>query len=492
MHLLKSYFKKLSLLFFLAVLISSCSRNPVTGKREVVFMSEAQEISMGKEADPQIVAGYGLYQDAKIQDFINTKGQEMAKISHRPHLNYEFKVLDSPVVNAFAVPGGYVYFTRGILAHFNNEAEFAGVLGHEIGHVTARHSVQQQTKAMLGQVALIGGIILSEKFRAFANEANTGMQLLFLKFGRSAESQSDELGVEYSTAIGYDSHNMANFFGTLKKLQGESGQSIPTFMSTHPDPGNRYERVHQLSDEIQTDIDATALKTNRDSYLKLIDGLIVGEDPKQGYVEDGAFYHPELLFSFDVPQNWRLNNTPSAVQMAPEDGKALLTMVLSQEVSLDATKQKLITDNKLTVQESTNTTINGNNAVTMISDQITQGQNGETNTIRILTSIIQYGNMIYVFHGMAEPADFNRYFSSFNKTMKSFAKLTDQSKINKQADMIKIKTVPSNGSFEQVMTKLGMSADQMSLLATLNGMDMDTQVKAGSLIKTLAKKPNTP
>jgi len=489
---LENLFKNISLFLFLALLVSSCSRNPVTGKREIVLMSEAQEISMGKEADPQIVAGYGLYQDEKIQKFINTKGQEMAKISHRPHLDYEFKVLDSPVVNAFAVPGGYVYFTRGILAHFNNEAEFAGVLGHEIGHVTARHSVQQQTKAMLGQVAFIGGIMLSEKFRAFANEANTGMQLLFLKFGRGAESQSDELGVEYSTEIGYDSHNMANFFGTLKKLQVESGQSIPTFMSTHPDPGNRFERVHELSDEIQEGKNKENLKTNRDSYLKLIDGLIVGEDPKQGYVEGGTFYHPELLFSFEVPANWRLNNTPSAIQMAPEDGKGLLTMVLSQEASLDATKQKLITDNKLTVQESTNTKINGNNAITMISDQMTEGQNGETGTIRILTSIIQYGNMIYIFHGMAEPTDFNRYFSGFNKTMKSFAKLTDQSKINKQADMIKIETVPNNGTFQQVMTKLGMDSEQMTLLSTLNGMDLDTQLKAGTLIKTIAKKPLTP
>ena len=485
----RTLFKNVSLFFVLTLLVTSCSRNPVTGKREVVLMSEGQEISMGKEADPQIVAAYGLYQDAKIQEFINTKGQEMAKISHRPHLNYEFKVLDSPVVNAFAVPGGYVYFTRGILVHFNNEAEFAGVLGHEIGHVTARHSVQQQTKAMLGQAAMLGGIIFSEKFRTFANEANTGMQLMFLKFGREAESQSDQLGVEYSTAIGYDSHNMANFFGTLKRLQGDSGQSIPTFLSTHPDPGNRFETVHELSDEIQKNVDASALSTNRDSYLRLIDGLIVGEDPKQGYVEGGKFYHPELLFEFEIPANWQLNNTPSAIQVAPADGKGLMTMLLSQETTLDATAQKVVADNNLTVQESTKINVNGNNAIKMISDQTSQDQSGQTSTIRILTTMIQYGNLIYVFHGMAEPNDFNRYFGSFNQTMGSFKKLTDQSKINKQADMIKIKTVSSSGTFQQVMTKFGMNAEQIQTLSILNAMELDTQVKAGTLIKTLAKKP---
>ena len=139
--------KNYILISFLAASVfafNNCARNPVTGKRQVVLMSEEQEIAMGKEADPQIVAQFGLYQDQALQAFITEKGKAMAAISHRPNLNYEFKIVDSEVLNAFAVPGGYVYFTRGIMAHFNNEAEFAGVLGHEIGHIAARHSVEQQ------------------------------------------------------------------------------------------------------------------------------------------------------------------------------------------------------------------------------------------------------------------------------------------------------------------------------------------------------------
>ena len=157
----------------------SCAVNPVTGKKELSLMSEEKEIALGKQSDPSIVASFGLYDAPKIQAFINEKGQEMAKVSHRPHLNYEFKVLDSPVVNAFAVPGGYVYFTRGILAHFSNEAEFAGVLGHEIGHVAARHSVQQQSKAQLAQIGLGLGSILSPEFQQFGGLAQGGLQLLF-------------------------------------------------------------------------------------------------------------------------------------------------------------------------------------------------------------------------------------------------------------------------------------------------------------------------
>jgi len=218
-------------------LAQSCATNPVTGKRQVALMSEDQELAMGKEADPQIVMQYGLYQNAELQNFITQKGREMVAVSHRPNIAYEFKIVDSDVLNAFAIPG-YVYFTRGIMAHFNNEAEFAGVLGHEIGHITARHSVSQQSKAMLGQVGLIGAMVINPQLAQFGEAASQGLGLLFLKFGRDAERQSDQLGVEYSTKIGYDAAEMAGFFQTLeRKGQASGAEELPNFLSTHPNPG---------------------------------------------------------------------------------------------------------------------------------------------------------------------------------------------------------------------------------------------------------------
>ncbi|MEO0876031.1 MAG: M48 family metalloprotease, partial [Bacteroidota bacterium] len=154
-----------------------CAVNPVSGKKQFMLMSESQELALGKQSDPSIVAQFGMYQDDQLQSFLNEKGQEMAKVSHRPDLAFEFKLLDSPVVNAFALPGGYVYFTRGIMAHFNNEAQFAGVLGHEIGHVTARHSARQYSRSVLAQVGLIAGMIISPEFAQFGNEASQAMQL---------------------------------------------------------------------------------------------------------------------------------------------------------------------------------------------------------------------------------------------------------------------------------------------------------------------------
>ena len=200
-----------------------CAVNPVTGKSELMLVSREQEIAMGQESDASVVATYGVYDDPEIQTFIEEKGQAMARISHRPDLPYEFKVLDSPVINAFAVPGGYVYFTRGILAYLNNEAEFAGVLGHEIGHITARHSAKQVSRAQLAQLGLGIGSIISQDFAQYANIASAGLGLVFMKFGRDAERQSDDLGVEYSTDIGYNSYEMANFFRTLDRMSPDDG-----------------------------------------------------------------------------------------------------------------------------------------------------------------------------------------------------------------------------------------------------------------------------
>ena len=188
----------LALLFFLG-----CAKNPVTGKKDLMLLSESQEVAMGQEADPDIVRYFGLYDDKQLQQFIKEKGQKMVGVSHRKNLKYEFKIVDSPVVNAFAVPGGYVYFTRGIMAHFNNEAEFAGVLGHEIGHITARHSAKQYSNSMVAQLGLVAGVLISPEFAQFADVAQQGVGLLFLKLVRLLPQfgQKIEFPTQYSVMI---------------------------------------------------------------------------------------------------------------------------------------------------------------------------------------------------------------------------------------------------------------------------------------------------
>ncbi|MEL6273741.1 MAG: M48 family metallopeptidase, partial [Bacteroidota bacterium] len=274
------------------LLLPACATNPVTGKKHFSIISEAQEIEMGKGYDPQVVASMGAYDNPQLQQFLETKGMEMARLSHRPNLPWTFRLIDSPVVNAFAVPGGFVYFTRGIMAHFNNEAQFAGVLGHEIGHVTARHTVRQQSRQTLASIGLLGGMILSPELASQGESLMQGMQLLFLKFGRDAESESDKLGVDYSTLVGYDANEMAGFFSTLDRLTGGAENRVPTFLSTHPDPVDRERKVEEMAQAKQAELAAQG-KTNfdvgRDRYLRMLDGMIYGEDPRQGFVENNNF-----------------------------------------------------------------------------------------------------------------------------------------------------------------------------------------------------------
>ncbi len=478
----------LSFVLSLPIIFSSCARNPVTGKRQVVLMSEAQEIAMGKEADPQIVAQFGLYNDSSLQRFIRRKGNEMAAISHRPGLNYEFKVLDSDVLNAFATPGGYVYFTRGIMAHFNSEADFAGVLGHEIGHITARHSVTQQRNAILGQLGIIATAVINPELGQFVEQASQGLSLLFLKFGRDAERESDRLGVEYSTKIGYDAQKMADFFNTLKRKSGDEANNLPTFLSTHPDPGERYTTVSKLATEWKQQLNAKNLEVNHNDYLKMIEGIIYGEDPKQGFIENNIFYHPEFKFQFPIPNNWAAVNSPQTFQMAPKDGKALMLMTLAPGNNLQEAANAILQRYNLQALDSKNVNVNGYNAIAILADQKPdpqQQQQQQAPVVRTLSYLIQQGNLIYHIIGVANTKDFNSYTNNFTNTMQSFKELKDPAKLNKKPERVRIKTIASNQTLEQALKAYKVNNKRLEEMAILNGMKLTDMLTKGSLIKVI-------
>ena len=482
MRAFKNYLSLFSVLILLS--LGSCAINPVTGKKQLVLMSEAQEIAMGQQADPEVIAFFGLYEDPELQEFITIKGNEMAAISHRPKLAYEFKIVDSPVINAFALPGGFVYFTRGIMAHFNNEAEFAGVLGHEIGHVTARHSVIQQRNQILGQLGLIAGIILVPELGRFVEPLSQGMQLALLKFGRDAERQSDELGVDYSSQIGYDATEMADFFETLERQQANTGaDEIPPFLSTHPSPEERNATVDQLALEWQQKSKMTEFAVNRDSYLRKIDGLIVGEDPKQGFVENSAFYHPILKIQFPIPSDWNHQNSPQQFQMAPKTGDAVMILTLASGANLEEAANATMENYGLTLVESKKETINGMPAILMVADFIQE----QANTLRVLSSLIQFEGNIYSLMGVTEIDNFNSYQPLFSSTIRDFRELKDSEKLNRKPDVIKIKTVPNAMSLEAAFRYYGMPPERYEELSLLNGMLLTDQLDKGMLIKVVGK-----
>jgi len=478
------------LLFATAVaIVVSCAVNPVTGKKQIMLMSEAQEVALGVSYDPQVIATFGEYPDAKLQAYVQEKGVETGKVSHRPNLEYHVRVIDSPVVNAFAVPGGYIYLTRGILAQLNNEAELMGVMAHELGHIAARHSVSQQTKQQLGTLLLIGGMIASEKFAQYAEYAMQGMQLLFLSFSREDERQADQLGVAYSSKLGYDAHKMADFFKVLQKMNmAQADGGVPTFLSTHPDPGDRYNDVNRQATQWQDSLRLPTYKVNTDSYLQLIDGIVYGEDPRQGYTEGNTFYHPELKFKFSFPAGWTLTNAPTQVTIQPADNKALILFTMTNQKTLQSAVDSTLAQYQLQLQRSEKRTVNGMPAVVTLSKQVNKDEStGATSTNLVMSYFIEYGSVYYVFHSVSTEADFQNYVGAMESTMKTFAKLTDASKLNVKPQKVHVVKVQRPGTLASVFTSFGVPQDKMNEYALLNDLELTDQVQAGKLIKIVGE-----
>jgi predicted Zn-dependent protease len=483
----KKIFKNTGIAILLILMIAwllSCAVNPVTGKREFMLLTEGDEIQLGKNTDGQIVQMYGIFEDQKIGKYINGLGQPMAKLSHRANLNWEFKVLDSPVINAFAVPGGFIYVTRGILAYLNSEAELAGVLGHEIGHVTARHSAKQYSKSTVAQLGLAVGSELSETVRNYAGIAQFGVGMLFLKFSRDNERQADALGVEYSTKSGFDSDHMANFFGTLERLHPSSGGSLPDWFSTHPNPPDRIKAIQRDAQKWKTQLAKSNYKDNKNGYLQKLNGMIYGPDPRQGYVEANVFYHPQMKFQFPVPASWQVNNTPSQVQMFTEKQDAVILFSLGKGASPKAAADEFVAGTKAVVKSSNQIRVSGLIAQQVISD--VPGEQAESST-PVISTFVQMGSNIFIFHGFTSQALFNTYLPVFKNTMNKFKKLTDQRKINVKPAKLVIKKTTKRQTLRQALSSYRVSSDKFDELAVLNGRQLNDTIPANTLVKIVVK-----
>ncbi len=264
-----------------------CATNPATGGRQLMLVSEAQESQMGLQQDEQILASGQVYEDPALQDYVQDLGSQLAAKSERPELPWTFRVLDEEIVNAFAAPGGYIYVTRGILSHLNSEAELATVLGHEIGHVTARHSANQISKQQLMGVGLAVGMILEPAVAAWSDVAQAGLGLAALKFSRDDERQADNLGLRYMVGAGYDPYQAPEVFDMLNRVTRASGAgAMPSWASTHPQPENRTDLIEGRLAEIEP-LPAN-LTVERRGYLQRLDGMVFGQNPREGLFRRGA------------------------------------------------------------------------------------------------------------------------------------------------------------------------------------------------------------
>lgn len=488
--------RRLIVFLFLASLIwiEGCvvSQNPITGRRRAYGWSWAQEQQVGREADQQIIAQYGIYDDPELNAYVNRVAERVLAQSHvrRPEAPAEFRetpftfrVLDSPVVNAFALPGGFVYVTRGLLSHLNNEAQLAVVLGHEIGHVEARHASQRVFEQQIGQIGLLGGAILGQEVlglpaQDLLNIAGTATQLLFLKYGRDDERESDRLGVEYAALAGYEADEAAAFFRSLQRLGAQEGEGIPSFLSTHPDPGEREQTIHELAREWEARAQMNIVE--QDDLYAALDGIVVGENPRQGYVDAGVFYHPDLRFQFPVPPGYQVINQAQQVALLEPNQRAILLFSLSDKQTAQAAAAEMAGQQGIQVIESGPARSGRLPAHYVLADaQTDQGQ-----VVRLLSYYAEHGGTVYNFLAYAPREIFDTYRNAFLTTMQGFAPLTDPARLNVQPTRLAITPAPRSAPFQTFSRASDLPPGlDVQKLAILNQVDADTPIPQGTPLK---------
>jgi predicted Zn-dependent protease len=453
----------------LAIGAGSCATNPVTGKSELSLVSEGQEIQMGKQTAQSALATYGAYDHNGAQALVRKMGMQMARASERPDLPWEFHVIDDPQINAFAAPGGFIFITRGILAHMNSEAELASVVGHEIGHVTARHSAQQISKQQLATGGLALGMIFSETVRQMGGGLMQGLQLLFLKFGRDDESQADALGFSYMTAAGYDPHGAAEMFRTLDRVSGQGGQRLPEWASTHPDPANRVERAEARADSLErARRDAAQLREGRDTFVRMLDGMTYGEDPKNGFFRGQTFYHPGLRFQMTFPEGWRTANMPTQVAAQAPSGDAALQLGFAKG-SPEQAAREFFAQQGMQSENVRSDRVNGLPATT--GDFLAQLEDGTA--ILGSAAFVAYGGRTYGLLGYAKRgrggASDASLLEAFRRHLESFGPVTDESVLNVSAQRIEVVPV-ARGMTVNEFNRRHPSTVPVEQVALINGV----------------------
>ncbi|MFB3905782.1 MAG: M48 family metalloprotease [Acidobacteriota bacterium] len=486
---MKNPFRVRFLVFWLSVvalltgLYPGCARNPVTGKRQIALISEQQEIQMGREAHPQVLRQYGRLDNPQVQTYIDGIGQRLAGISHRPGLEWHFTVVDVPVVNAFALPGGYIYVTREIMAYMNNEAELAGVLGHEIGHVTARHSVEQISKAQLFSLGLGIGSIVSPTLQQLSGLAESGLGLLFLKYGRDDERQSDELGIKYMFEAGYDPRKMVEFFEVFERLQEKSGEVLPSWLSTHPSPPHRIKRTSEEARQALASRPATDLRVAREPYLRQIGGVVYGENPREGFTQDGWFLHPDLRFRIRFPNGWRVQNTRNAVVAAEPNGAAAIQLTLASERRAPEDYAALLANQPgVRLVSGDRTSINGNPSFLGVYEVVNQNSG---QAIGALAAFISYRENLYQVVGITSRDRFRSASDVFEPTLTSFAALNDSRALSVQPDRIRIVEAREGQTLRDLAGRVQNPRVKLEDLALLNRLEPDEPIRGGVEVKLI-------
>ncbi len=483
------------------LLTSACTQvvNPATGKSEFTAMSPEKERAVGKEQHPKVLMQFGgSYSDAELQAYITEIGNRLQAVSELPNQKFTFTLLNSDVVNAFALPGGYVYISRGLLALAENEAEVAGVLAHEIGHVTARHSAQRYSRGVLAQGGVTLGTVLAGVLgggnlaKQVQQAGATGAQAYLAGYSRENEFQSDQLGVRYLTRAGYDPRAMATFLEKLgrhsklaQKLAGKEGQPDPStsWLSTHPRTPDRVKRAAE-----EAAASAADGRISRNDYLRKIDGMIYGDDPEQGFVRGRTFVHPKLRISFTAPEGYQLQNTPSAVLainkaghgMKFDAGKMTSTNTVRDYLSREWAKELKIQN----LNAINNFDLDGFPAVTAG----TSGNDRSGKKVDVGLAAIKVGaDTVYRFMFLSPGGASATQARIAEQTVASFKRLSPEEAARYQPKRIKIVQVGSGDSKARLAARMAVDDLREEQFSILNGLDDKQELRAGESVKLVTE-----
>jgi predicted Zn-dependent protease len=458
----------------LAVAAGACATNPATGKREVMLVSEDQEVQMGRQAAAEVPAVYGLYEDRELAAYVASLGREIASRSERPQLPWQFGVVDDASVNAFALPGGFIYVTRGLLTHLDSEAELVMVLGHEVGHVTARHSASQMSKAQLATLGLGIGMIAVPELQRFGGLGETGLGLLFLKFGRDDERQADELGLRYTSRLAYDPSASARAMDLLDRVsQASGGGRMPGWLATHPDPGDRYQSL--LASIREQGLRGE--KVNRAAYLRQIDGVVFGEDPREGFFDGETFLHPGMRFQVRVPRGFKGQNTKQAVVAASPEGDAVVQLTLASARSAEEAARAFGRGGSVEPVDMRRSSLNGLPAVAGGFRAVS----GQT-PVSGFASFVEMDGRVFQLLGYTASADWSRYGRTLQQAVSSFEPLRDSSALNVEPRRIRVVT-PERDMTAAELARRYRSTATPETIALINQVDAGAALRGGQPAK---------
>ncbi len=469
------------------LLVAGCGApvvNPVTGKTERSVMSERDEAEEGRKAHAEILKETPAYPDARLQAYVNGIGQKLAAHSHRANLPWTFTVLDDPEVNAFALPGGYVYVTRGIMAYLNDEAELAGVIGHEIGHVTARHGAQRATRQQdLGIGVALGTLIgVAAEAYGFSGATQFASQLSqdyangrIASYSREQESQADQLGAEYLARTQYNPQNMVEVIGALKdqerfaadaaRAEGRAAPARDTYLSSHPSNDQRLADIRRIAAQYASQGTHYA-DDGRARWLQMVNGIAFGEARTQGVTRGRNFYHEDLGIALTAPQGWKVQNTPSAIVLVNGAGDAGLVVKLAPPAagaSADEVIRNLFKPSDGSVQRSS---LNGLPATRFVGTA--RDAQGQARGVRA-TIVLGPANRFYVLQGGArDPAAQQRSAAGLAEAEGSFRALSAAERAAARPWTLKVVNLP-RGGFAELARSSPLTTLPEAQLRLLNG-----------------------